>query len=532
MEDHDLSMFLRLGQHLLKSGKRQQAQKVFLRCIDRFPDDFRAYFNMGTLHSIGRDYDNAIYFYRMALSVKSDLVEAFGALSGLLIQVKDPGAAADCCLKGLEIDSCDRQCIYNLNVSLRQLGQLYRAVSTSWERINHSAPTMTAAFDSGTVTTTATTLSRRPIAMCVKYGSKYSAQYVNNLYNGITKYSFTGSRRRKSNETLSTDGRCCSRNVHNDDDDVAAFTDVDRSIRFICITEDPKGIDECVEILPFPDEVLSAHWDGWWLKAYVFRVARDLLGDSDSDMSRVTTAEKPSKRTTCSDEASTSMHYHPSSSLRIKGGGDDDQKGEDLVEVEQQVAEGRRIRDDDNQNIGGPFLVDRRPWICYFDLDTVISGPIDFLFQPTIATATVATTTVAGATTMEPGAVTQTTYAAQPGQAAQTPQTAQALLANAPPLSPQIESTKKETTHKKPINVPVEGLLTPVSAYVQRQDHDTGDAAAESITRRKEAPVCPFYTLGAAYLVNEGKYLFCVARTISSNRHSNMISYLLPKTPP
>lgn len=51
--------------------------------------------------------------------------------------------------------------------------------------------------------------------LCIKWGTKYGAEYVNRLYRGVAKY-------------------------------------LDRPFRFLCLTDDGSGIDDGVEIAPLP----------------------------------------------------------------------------------------------------------------------------------------------------------------------------------------------------------------------------------------------------------------------------------------
>lgn len=65
--------------------------------------------------------------------------------------------------------------------------------------------------------------------VCLKYGDKYSADYVNKLYNMV-----------KRNLTI--------------------------DYEFVCFTEDSNGIDDNIRIEPLPSYALS----GWWFKPYFF----------------------------------------------------------------------------------------------------------------------------------------------------------------------------------------------------------------------------------------------------------------------
>mgnify|MGYP006132534673 FL=1 len=64
--------------------------------------------------------------------------------------------------------------------------------------------------------------------VCLKHGTLYSADYVNRLYNMV-----------KRNCTL--------------------------DYEFVCLTDEPKGIDSNVKILPLPGGIA-----GWWCKPYMF----------------------------------------------------------------------------------------------------------------------------------------------------------------------------------------------------------------------------------------------------------------------
>lgn len=64
--------------------------------------------------------------------------------------------------------------------------------------------------------------------LCLKHGTKYSAEYVNRLYNMVKRH--------------------CTLNY-----------------TFVCLTEDSTGIDPNVKILPLPDGL-----HGWWYKPYMF----------------------------------------------------------------------------------------------------------------------------------------------------------------------------------------------------------------------------------------------------------------------
>lgn len=68
---------------------------------------------------------------------------------------------------------------------------------------------------------------------CLKYGTYYSAQYVNNLKSMVER-------------------------------------NTSFPIKFLCFTEDPEGIDEDIEILSLPDFGISGIKKLWWYKLKIF----------------------------------------------------------------------------------------------------------------------------------------------------------------------------------------------------------------------------------------------------------------------
>ena len=72
--------------------------------------------------------------------------------------------------------------------------------------------------------------------LCLKHGTKYSADYVNKLYNGVKRHC-----------TL--------------------------DFEFVCLTDDPRGINENIKILSLPGGI-----SGWWCKPYMFSKDLPLKG--------------------------------------------------------------------------------------------------------------------------------------------------------------------------------------------------------------------------------------------------------------
>jgi len=72
--------------------------------------------------------------------------------------------------------------------------------------------------------------------LCLKHGTKYSADYVNKLYSMVNRY--------------------CS-----------------LDIEFVCLTEDPSNLNDNITTIPLPEEL-----KGWWCKPYIFSNELGLKG--------------------------------------------------------------------------------------------------------------------------------------------------------------------------------------------------------------------------------------------------------------
>lgn len=206
---------LKIGDLFLRSGKFGKAEMVFKKCIENSPHDFRGYFNLGMTYKSLERFDEALKCMDKVIELSEETVEAYGVASGISLRQLKPQQALAYCTSCREI--CQRYelpedpfCLYNLNNSLRQLDRMDEAMELSWKLLpsppaQATIPTATA----GVVDTSAITF------ICVKYGKKYSSDYVNALSAAI------------STHTAST---------------TTAPT------KLICLTDDANGIDtELVE---------------------------------------------------------------------------------------------------------------------------------------------------------------------------------------------------------------------------------------------------------------------------------------------
>ena len=206
------------------------------------------------------------------------------------------------------------------------------------------------------------------VYICLKFGTKYGPEYVNNLHNAL----------KRERERLLADQEQSPHAVTKSRGTLDDF-------RFVCYTDDPSGLCDGVEVQllpmkrsdsadlepepePGPHEdshsysgpqglqsksrsrahdfssqqlaLQMADWQGWWYKAYLFHAVTLLETRSRNGRDR------------CSVQ----------------------------VDAEQRV--GAEKGTTDNQRISQDELrAEERPWMCFMDLDTVICGSLDFLYH-------------------------------------------------------------------------------------------------------------------------------------------------------
>lgn len=197
---NDLKAFALIAQ---KAGMKDKALGLWSRYLEENDDDFGARCNYALLLS-ATDKPKAIEEYKRSLGKTKHDGAVRMNLSALLIAENRPEES---------LEYCDDP--YNLNVALRLLGRGEEAVERSWRMIG---------------------IERECFVVCVKWGNKYDAEYVNRLYRGVQRH-------------------------------------LDRRHRFVCFTDDAEGLDDGIETERFPDENLHT----WWLKSTIF-VAKLLRG--------------------------------------------------------------------------------------------------------------------------------------------------------------------------------------------------------------------------------------------------------------
>ena len=165
----------------------------------------------------------------------------YGQRANYYIRLKCPQQAYDSCNEGLKYCSVCIVCISNINVCMRQLGLMKEAIALTWRLLNLQNEFVDNNVNRDIILTTDVSCkSKYNITVyCVKWGTKYNADYVNYLYRDLKKY------------------------ISNDQTDKAV------SWSMICFTEDDNEIRSEITCLPFPDDTKA--WTGWWLKTSIFQ---------------------------------------------------------------------------------------------------------------------------------------------------------------------------------------------------------------------------------------------------------------------
>ena len=285
---------LKFGNVCARSGKPLKALEHYHTALVLRPAYASAHHNAGGVCQRLKRFEEAVVHYEAALAIKPALVESASNLAVALLNCKRPEAALEWCRKAITMqsdagDGLNSEAFHHLNVALRLLGRRIDAVEESWLQIaaleggdfTRPEPVLLAALGSA---------APQPLTVvCVKWGSKcgallmldlgladpgladpglggrpppletirpeahdprptradprgrYSAQYVNKLLNGIRRH------------------ESCSAPIVS---------------RFVCLTEDPAGLDPGVDVLP----LAADGREGWWHKARLFDPSVGLAG--------------------------------------------------------------------------------------------------------------------------------------------------------------------------------------------------------------------------------------------------------------
>lgn len=178
--------------------------------------------------------------YLKAMHTDPTFAHAPSDLGASLVQAGHLDAAVRCCQRAVACRDAPAEAFFNLNSALRRQGRQQEAVAMSWSAIaarfrdRHSDSSWSASsVDAGTPVVDSHSGDGDGVTVaCVKWGTKYDAEYVNKLYRGVKRHSHGAMG------------------------------------RFVCFTDDSSGLCDGITAREFPPTPVK--WQGWWNKALLF----------------------------------------------------------------------------------------------------------------------------------------------------------------------------------------------------------------------------------------------------------------------
>ena len=199
---------LKFGNVCARSGKPEKALEHYTTAIQLRPSYAAAHHNAGGVCQRLKRFEEAVTHYEAALRIKPMLVEAASNLAVAHLNCRQPAAALEWCRRAIELqaaagDGLNTEAFHHLNVALRLLGRKREAIEESWRVIGEEERKRS-------LLEPTPSHFRRPAAVevpdappphecpalltlvCVKWGSKYGADYVNKLLRGVRRHEAPG----------------------------------------------------------------------------------------------------------------------------------------------------------------------------------------------------------------------------------------------------------------------------------------------------------------------------------------------------
>lgn len=226
-------------------GQPKRALVGLKNALDLAPALPATHFNLGCVWDDLGAKPLSIAHFEAAAMLKPSFVEAWNCLAGALLKrgsLRDLNVALECCEQVLHLKKNDDVAQWNLGSALRRLNRSDEAIDRAWSSIRQRA-CLSESWKPSYVDVTKNNnqlesleLERSsppqkiskpaPLAIvCVKWGTKYSAEYVNKLQASVRRH----------------------------------LQGIEHG--FFCFTEDPQGVEG--ETRPLPEN----SWTGWWHKA-------------------------------------------------------------------------------------------------------------------------------------------------------------------------------------------------------------------------------------------------------------------------
>ena len=290
-------------------GQFPQAVKQYRRAVALDPNYSNCHYNLGTCLASTADHAGAVEHFEAALAGKPDFAEAHANIAAPLLTLGRVEEAAAHCAAALGIDPSLPEAHFNLNTALRRLGRQSEAIAHSWGRIAElGGPAGPAASASATAqeelggtavtadsiadsiadaTATASTAAAAPVPPTVPAGSS-DADIKSSASSSASNGSISS-----SSSSISSSSSSSSSNVplfvvcvkwgtkYGPAYVNKLFHGVRRHLRreeanpftFVCFTDDSAGLEESIVV-----RALSGKLRGWWNKAELFAPAGEQGG--------------------------------------------------------------------------------------------------------------------------------------------------------------------------------------------------------------------------------------------------------------
>ena len=222
---------LTFGSILLKAGRSEQAIKHLLLAAESQEADIRcsACFELGSAFFKIKDYDRAVVYLKELLIERPSNEAAIANLASVFLASGRLEESISVCEDLLSLtNNRSRAGGMTLYSALRAAGRLDEAIDRTWKLLDLTADPIKKRLIPKSLSS-----NDRPLVCCVKWGCKYSGDYVNFLFRGV------------------------ARNWKKEIPE------------FICFTDDPVGVEFPTRPLP------EIEFSFFWGKAHIFDVQKD-----------------------------------------------------------------------------------------------------------------------------------------------------------------------------------------------------------------------------------------------------------------
>lgn len=224
----------RLGVLLLRAGKAERAVRALERAAAKrgVAPDARILHNLGMAYEEDGQRVAALRAWTRAVRADPEQADSAACAGAVALKLGRPALALALSEVTLAVDPESRDGACNAATALRQLGRQGEAVERSWAAVERASgqprppPLCPSAEGAGPAS--------RVCAVCLKWGTKYSAEYVNRLAASLRRH--------------------------------AAVP----HLKVVCYTDDAAGLAAGVEARPLPGGM-----PGWWNKALLFALSAD-----------------------------------------------------------------------------------------------------------------------------------------------------------------------------------------------------------------------------------------------------------------